>query len=633
MSDITPPGDVLLRADGSFNLASAFTCVEVSNVEVGASVYYELTTDGAAPADPTSVSPKMDASGKICGIDQNGTTRIRVRQVDAAGNLGPSSLHRYTLDTAPPVICGVSATPDGVAYVDLPLHLRLSAEKDGTATIDVQGVGTVTLRDDGASGDAHAGDGIYELDYAVPPGSDVPNATLTAHFKDAAGNPAADLPFAKKVFVDRSATPVAGAFVDSTVWTAAGSPYVITATSAFEADLSLEPGVVVIFKGAAQLSALKNFTALGTQAQPIVMYGANLRLDGPKLLQTFDVATGAYVAGPRLDYVQMSDGRLSFGYVGFNEAGAYITNSAIGSLSGESVANRMFGVYVRHSWIGTIPEYGALLNGRITDSYLDNVVVDGYTENAELTYNQISKLEVDRWHPTFTLAHCNVTEMTMHRPTQATNAAFHQNNLGGANVTTALSVTSGNPAEPQVDASANYWGSATTAQMTTLGSSANIGAIFDFFDDTTQTRVDYKNWLSTPANAGPSWVRSEAPAIADSCASGGSGGAGGSGSGGTGGSGGAAVSQLLGACNNVAGKFCEEVSGPIALQSSVQDSCTSNWQSSCASSNLIGTCTFVHGAASLGLTGVIRYYQGGLATAEQLKNGCESGLAGTWLGN
>lgn len=644
--DITPPGNVTLPADGTYNLLSAFSCADVGNVEAGASVYYELSTDGSTPTEPTpGASPQLAASGQICGINQNGPTKLRVRQVDAAGNLGPVSLHQYDFDTTPPVICTAQAQPGSVAYVDLPLHLRIHAETNGAASIDVQGVGTVPLRDDGTLGDATAGDGVYELDYTIPAGGDVPNATLTAHFTDAAGNPAADFVVAKKLFVDRSATNVAVDVLTDSVWTAAGSPYLVTAPTTLHAGLTLQPGVVVIFKNAATLTALEEFSALGTVSQPIVLHRAHVVLDGEKLLQTFDPADESYVTGPRFDYVEMRDGRLQFLAETFDAAGAYITRSSIGELRGDPAHAMSYGVYVARSWIGKIYDRMLLTESRITNSYLDDVSVSGYTENGELFSNQIHRLEIDRWSPSFVLSHNNITQLGLSRPTQATDdAEFHQNNLGGPGVAIALVVSSGNPDEPPVDASANYWGATATAQMSSLGSSANISAISDFYDDPEQTRVDYAGWLLSPAAAGPDWVRNDV-VVADECSGGNGGSGGGSGSGGDGGSGGGSGSggdggsggnggsgaaQLLGACNNLPAKFCEEITGPPSQQTSVQSSCTSTWQSTCPTSNLLGTCTFVHGAAAQGLTGVLRYYQGGIATAQQLKESCEAGLFGTW---
>jgi len=55
-----------------------------------------------------------------------------------------------------------------------------------------------------------------------------------------------------------------------------------------------------------------------------------------------------------------------------------------------------------------------------------------------------------------------------------------------------------------IDGRYNYWGTQTTTEMNAKGAAANIGAIYDFYDDPTLARLDYSNWLSAPnSNAYP----------------------------------------------------------------------------------------------------------------------------------
>jgi fibronectin type 3 domain-containing protein len=63
--------------------------------------------------------------------------------------------------------------------------------------VNITEIGSLKLFDNGSNGDAVALDGIYELDYTIPPLTEVNDATVTASFTDRAGNraPQKKLPF------------------------------------------------------------------------------------------------------------------------------------------------------------------------------------------------------------------------------------------------------------------------------------------------------------------------------------------------------------------------------------------------------------------------------------------------------
>lgn len=65
-----------------------------------------------------------------------------------------------------------------------------AGETGGTATAEIQGVGTLTLYDNGSNGDAVANNGIYQFDYVVPPNTEVLDGTVKGNFTDRAGNQA-----------------------------------------------------------------------------------------------------------------------------------------------------------------------------------------------------------------------------------------------------------------------------------------------------------------------------------------------------------------------------------------------------------------------------------------------------------
>lgn len=65
------------------------------------------------------------------------------------------------------------------------LHLAIvTDEADGTASVDVSGFGTINLYNENPS----ASPATYEIDFAIPGGTDVIDGTVTGNFTDAAGN-------------------------------------------------------------------------------------------------------------------------------------------------------------------------------------------------------------------------------------------------------------------------------------------------------------------------------------------------------------------------------------------------------------------------------------------------------------
>jgi hypothetical protein len=49
-----------------------------------------------------------------------------------------------------------------------------------------------------------------------------------------------------------------------------------------------------------------------------------------------------------------------------------------------------------------------------------------------------------------------------------------------------------------IDMTNNYWGPVVTAEMDSLGSRANISRIYNYYDGSWRSEVDYKKWLSAP---------------------------------------------------------------------------------------------------------------------------------------
>ncbi len=65
-----------------------------------------------------------------------------------------------------------------------------ATETDGSATVDLGNLGTITPFDNGTNGDATADDGIYTYSYRIPPNTELSDAVVSASFTDRAGNQA-----------------------------------------------------------------------------------------------------------------------------------------------------------------------------------------------------------------------------------------------------------------------------------------------------------------------------------------------------------------------------------------------------------------------------------------------------------
>ncbi len=88
----------------------------------------------------------------------------------------------------------------------------------------------------------------------------------------------------------------------------------------------------------------------------------------------------------------------------------------------------------------------------------------------------------------------------------------------------------------------------------------------------------------------------------------------------------------LGACMSSTGFFCETTFGPSAQASLFEDECwlvENTWQAACPESDVIATCEYLRIHVT-GVDSLMRYYAGAPATEEQLRDGCEDGLAGTF---
>jgi len=90
------------------------------------------------------------------------------------------------------------------------IHFKLNAaEPDGRATIDIAAAAqNILLYDDGTNGDSVAADGLYEVNYQIPSGLEVINATVTGYFTDRVDNIANNVTAAKRITIQQAPAAV-----------------------------------------------------------------------------------------------------------------------------------------------------------------------------------------------------------------------------------------------------------------------------------------------------------------------------------------------------------------------------------------------------------------------------------------
>lgn len=119
----------------------------------------------------------------------DGVKRVQARLVDGAGNSSDLIAAEIRLDTRAEIE-SITFTPT-TAVPGQTLRIRLDAnEPNGAAEVRLGNARTLSLRDDGASGDALADDGVYSLDYVIEEDVELREVLVTAEFTDEAGNSA-----------------------------------------------------------------------------------------------------------------------------------------------------------------------------------------------------------------------------------------------------------------------------------------------------------------------------------------------------------------------------------------------------------------------------------------------------------
>jgi fibronectin type 3 domain-containing protein len=113
----------------------------------------------------------------------DGEKWIYVKFKDVDGNVCMDFYQSsITLDTQAHIISVSENTNGQVKTAGDTIHLALNSEEvNGQAKVDLGSISNIILYDDN-------NDSIYELDYVIPTGVEMENATVTGHFTDEAGN-------------------------------------------------------------------------------------------------------------------------------------------------------------------------------------------------------------------------------------------------------------------------------------------------------------------------------------------------------------------------------------------------------------------------------------------------------------
>lgn len=113
---VAPAMVTLNQSSGDYNIASQFDTVSIASaLENNARVLYTFSDDGTEPADPNlSNAQEFNLSTGLGGVNLNGTTIIKLAQVDAADNISEINRYEYRLDTTPPG--SISADKDSGQY-------------------------------------------------------------------------------------------------------------------------------------------------------------------------------------------------------------------------------------------------------------------------------------------------------------------------------------------------------------------------------------------------------------------------------------------------------------------------------------------------------------------------------------
>lgn len=526
-----PPPDAptLSRDSGTYNIATAFSCVTVNGVASGATVRYTLTTDGTEPAEPDTASSTLEEENiDICGVAQNGVTEIKVRQYSAGGRASEVSHYVYFLDTTAPVIASVTHETHVEECSERPIQFRLDTGGDvGAAAVTFNST-TLALYDDGTNGDKVAADGVYELTYVPTAADEVQETSVEGTFSDLAGNVAAPATAADLLTIVSLGNEVGGTtYTENVDWTPDNGPYVLSEDVETSADaaLTIDEGTCVIFRGNARLWIRGPVQVLGTEADPVRVSGGTIaifRRDEDDQELTYDEQSGAWVTGPRFEYVRAprTEIRLHNLNADLVRTGAYILGSELDGLtavfwdewSSLTISAPLWGVYLKDSHVREISTEAQetrrypvdLYHSMFFNSYIDFLNISNMTSSYTVRNCDIGALEIERFKDSALIEYNNFGTIEWTDPRSGPKINYSNFFTDPGEI--AIRITDVSGSSQDVDATHNYWGPEATAQMDDLGPNANIDVIHDYYDDSALKAVLYDNWSRDPVpDAGPSW--------------------------------------------------------------------------------------------------------------------------------
>lgn len=253
-----------------------------------------------------------------------------------------------------------------------------------------------------------------------------------------------------------SNTSVSGVISSDTTWDIAGSPYIVTGNTLVGSGvrLTIEPGVEVRFDGFYYLTIDGNIQAKGYVNNEIV-FTSNL----------IPQQKGDWF-GIRL--TNNTGSELSWIILEFSDHGI---------IPSGGTDNKINNSIIRHCRLGLVLSSDNLMvnNNHIYDC--GDVSITNY----DTIYFMNNTLE--------NMGSNNIWISNYSNPT-----VNYNNLLASPN----YSVELGPHTDGLIDARYNYWSSATTSEMNQKGPNANIGEIYDWYDDPTFGKVSYDNWLQAP---------------------------------------------------------------------------------------------------------------------------------------
>lgn len=179
----------------SINIASGRAYTNTRSVSVGLTApsgasLVQLSEDSAF-AGASWESYAANKSFELSDGDRTKTVYARF-QMDNGGSSSGFVADSIILDRVA-LIDSVTENSDGdMLYSGDAVRFSVyTRETGGEASVEITGLGTIPLYDDGCCGDRVAGNGVYEFLYHVPVNTELTDAVVTGHFTDAAGNDAA----------------------------------------------------------------------------------------------------------------------------------------------------------------------------------------------------------------------------------------------------------------------------------------------------------------------------------------------------------------------------------------------------------------------------------------------------------